>query len=104
MIQFDENLFGEEIFAKVPEADKPVILGQLFITLELRVGERIADELNEEQLEVFAQLDGDDAKRQAWLDEAVPTLPAIIAEEVKILRSEVKDIAIRAHMTPKTEQ
>lgn len=88
MLKFDENLFGTERFADLSKTERAELLNQLYKTLELRVGNRLAEELSDAQLTEFGGLTDDD-KRLEWLEAAVPHFQQIVEAEAAALKQDL---------------
>lgn len=79
----------------VKDNEVDALLEHLNNQLEERVGVEITEELNDEQLEKFVEVqDSDDGKVLGeWLNENVPELKEIVKDEIDILLGELAENA-----------
>ena len=95
----NEDLLEKDIFEllgipNAPEDQKNEILTTMIQTVNLRVAQRIADELTDEDAEQFKQLceSGDSDNVAAFLTEKNIDLPNIVAEEATRYRVEMASL------------
>ncbi|MDB5182361.1 MAG: hypothetical protein JWO47_145 [Candidatus Saccharibacteria bacterium] len=90
--QIDE-VFLDEVGFKVTDAKKRLDkIEELTGELETRVGNAIARDLSESQLDEFEEVlekDGGDAALE-WLEDAYPDYKIVVDTQFKILRAELK--------------
>lgn len=72
-----------------PEA-KDAAIHDIYLTLQRRIGMRLANEMTEEQLKIFETLKGeeDQAKFDSWLTTTFPNLDTIAEEELQGIKDE----------------
>jgi len=86
--------FLSDIGIELDDATYIVFAEHFEETLSQRIIEEIIDELDENQLEQFNQLqNADDTQLWQWVQTNVPELPEIIQEEVDILLGELAENA-----------
>lgn len=90
-LRIDNNLLIELGLGSLPEEDKRGLLKHIYETLEMRVGMRLADQMNNQQLDEFEQFyeAKDDAGAFHWLETNFPNYKQIVAEEFANLKKEV---------------
>lgn len=73
---------------------KQKALDDILYTLNMRVGERVSEILNEDQLDEFEKLsdDADEAQLAQWLEQNVPTYKQIIEEEAQKMKDQTDEI------------
>jgi hypothetical protein len=91
MLKIDRTLLAEAGLAELPSDHANRLLRHIYETLELRVGQRLANQMSEQQLDEFegyfeAQ---DDAGAFAWLEHNFPDYRDIVQEEYATLKDEV---------------
>jgi hypothetical protein len=69
MFQLDDNFLQSVGLSDMPEDEKQAFLQHIYEELELRVGTRLSEGLNDSQLTEFESfMNGDEAKIRTWLD------------------------------------
>ncbi len=73
MIRIDDSLLEELGLIALPKAERDSLLKQIYETLEMRVGMKLADRMSEQQLSEFERfIDGDHAYVEAYLQNSNP--------------------------------
>lgn len=73
MFQLDDKFLQDVGLDELPAEQKKAFLEHIYQELELRVGTKLSDGLNEQQLQEFeAFVDRDEAKVRAWFAEHMP--------------------------------
>lgn len=73
MFQLDEKFLQDVGLGDLPDDQKQAFLQHIYEELELRVGTKLSEGLNEQQLQEFeAFVDRDEARVQAWFAENLP--------------------------------
>ena len=73
MIRIDDSLLEEIGLMALPEEDRRQLLKQIYETLEMRVGMRLAERMNDQQLDEFERfIDGDMAYVEDYLNQRKP--------------------------------
>ncbi len=95
MIKLDDNFLAELGLAALPADEKKALLGQIYETLEMRVGTKLAENMSDTQLSEFEQLmdANDEAGAFKWLQTNVPNYKEVVAAELEVLKNEVKAAA-----------
>ncbi len=92
MFKLDDNLLKELGLGSLPPEEKNRMLGQIYETLELRVGMKLAEQMTNEQLDEFeGYIDRqDEAGALKWLETNFPNYKDVVAQELEALKTEVK--------------
>ncbi len=73
MIRIDDSLLEEIGLMALPEEERRQLLKQIYETLEMRVGMRLAERMNDQQLDEFERfIDGDMAYVEDYLNQRKP--------------------------------
>lgn len=73
MIRIDDSLLDELGLISLPKEERDALLRQIYETLEMRVGMRLAERMNDQQLDEFERfIDGDMAFTESYLTNAKP--------------------------------
>lgn len=73
MIRIDDSLLEELGLITLPKAERDALLRQIYETLEMRVGMKLAERMNDQQLDEFERfIDGDMAFTESYLTSAKP--------------------------------
>lgn len=73
MIRIDDSLLEEIGLIALPEEERRQLLKQIYETLEMRVGMRLAERMNDQQLDEFERfIDGDMAYVEDYLNQRKP--------------------------------
>jgi hypothetical protein len=88
-----DQAFLEEVGIKIADAKKrQEKIDELSDDLEMRVGNAIARDLSEDQLDEFEEIiekDGGEAALE-WLEDAYPDYKIVVDTQFKIMRAELK--------------
>jgi hypothetical protein len=92
MLKIDDNLLRDLGLIELPAEERNKLLAQIYETLELRVGMRLAENMSDEQLDEFEQFidSNDEAGALAWLESNFPNYKEVVAEELEKLKGEIK--------------
>jgi len=104
MFKLDNNLLIELGLGAIPPIEKNRLLAQIYETLEMRVGIKLAEGMSDQQLDEFETLmpmptDTPDAQKQKegqahkWLETNFPNYKQVVADELAKLKEEVKGAA-----------
>ena len=95
MIKLDDNFLAELGLGALPPEEKKKMLGDIYETLEMRVGTKLAEKMSDAQLAEFEQLmdSKDEAGAFKWLQTNVPNYKEVVAQELETLKTEVKTAA-----------
>lgn len=73
MIRIDDSLLQELGLASLPKEERDQLLKQIYETLEMRVGMRLAERMSDQQLDEFEKfIDGDVAFTEGYLNQVKP--------------------------------
>ncbi len=100
-MQFDENFLKEMGLTSMPEDQKQKFLEYVQEELEIRIGERIARGLSEEQLNEFDAIT-DPMEAARWLERNRPDYREIVTRTIEELKEEIR--ANRSKLITPTEQ
>jgi hypothetical protein len=91
MIQINDNLLKEVGLGDLPQEERAALLNHIYETLELRVGMRLAEQMNESQFDEFEQFfqSKDDKGAYNWLQTNFPNYKDVVQEEFDKLKKEV---------------
>ena len=91
MLKIDDNLLKELGLASLPADERNKLLAQIYETLELRVGMRLAENMTDEQLDEFEHFidTNDEAGALKWLETNFPNYKQVVAEELEKLKVEI---------------
>ena len=88
MFQLDDKFLQDVGLGDLPEDQKQAFVQHLYRELELRVGTKLSDGMNEDQLAEFeAFVDRNEQKVRAWFDRNVPNYEQ--EDDYKSLKSSV---------------
>jgi len=92
MFKLDDDLLKELGLGTLPADEKNKMLGQIYETLELRVGMKLAEQMSNEQLDEFeSYIDKqDEAGALKWLETNFPNYKDVVGEELQNLKEEIK--------------
>ncbi|HEV2403332.1 MAG TPA: DUF5663 domain-containing protein [Candidatus Saccharimonadales bacterium] len=95
MIKLDDNLLSELGLNTLPPEEKKKMLAHIYETLEMRVGMRLAEQMNDAQLDEFEQFinRNDEAGALRWLETNFPYYKDVVADEFEKLKGEVKQVS-----------
>ncbi len=91
MIRIDKQLLTEMGLGSLSEADKQSLLRQIIETLEIRVGQKLANQMSNEQLEEFEVYynSKDEQGAYKWLETNFPNYKEIVQIEFDNLKKEI---------------
>ena len=91
-IRIDNNLLLELGLGDLPEEERKKLLKQIYETLEMRVGMKLAEHMSDEQLDEFESFidTNDEAGALKWLETNFPDYPKVVASELEKLKAEIK--------------
>lgn len=101
MFKLDNNLLVELGLGALPPEEKNRMLAQIYESLEMRVGMRLASQMSDQQLDEFEKLmpletDNDQVRVQkekdalTWLESNFPNYKQVVSEELDKLKTEVR--------------
>lgn len=95
MIRIDKQLLAEIGLGSLSEADKEALLRQIVETLEIRVGQKLANQMSNEQLEEFEVYynSKDEQGAYKWLETNFPNYKEIVQIEFDNLKKEITQAA-----------
>ena len=95
MFKLDDNFLAELGLGALPAEEKKKMLAHIYETLELRVGMKLAENMSDAQLDEFEALmdNGNEAGALTWLETNVPNYKDVVAAELEVLKSEIKQTA-----------
>ena len=91
-MRIDENMLVELGLGSLSTQDKDDLLKQIYQTLEIRVGMKLAERMSDAQLKEFEQFinNKDDAGALHWLETNFPDYKQVVASELDGLKTELK--------------
>ena len=91
MIQINNDLLNELGLNSLPQEDKKELLAKIYETLELRVGQTLASQMSEAQLNEFDRyFEAKDEKGAfVWLETNFPNYKDIVQSEFDSLKQEI---------------
>lgn len=91
-MRIDENMLIELGLGSLSAQDKDDLLKQIYQTLEIRVGMKLAERMSDAQLKEFEQFinNKDDAGALKWLETNFPDYKQVVANELNGLKEELK--------------
>lgn len=92
MIRIDDSLLEEIGLISLPKPDRDQMLRQIYETLEMRVGMRLAERMTDQQLDEFERFidTNDEAGALKWLESNFPDYKQVVADELGKLKEEIK--------------
>ena len=95
MFKLDNALLEELGLGSLPAEEKNRMLAQIYETLEMRVGMKLAEQMTNEQLDEFeGYIDrNDEAGALKWLETNFPNYKQVVADELEKLKTEIKGYA-----------
>ncbi len=106
MIRIDDTLLEEIGLIALPKQDRDQLLRQIYETLEMRVGMRLAERMTDQQLDEFERFidTNDEAGALKWLESNFPDYKQVVAEELEKLKSEIKQDSDKIIQTMHAQQ
>ena len=88
----DDAFLDEVGIHIVDKTERKAKLDAIYADLETRVGNTLANEMNEEELDEFETLadEGDEDKMLEWLEDVRPDYHKVVEMHYKIIRAELK--------------
>lgn len=92
MIKIDDSLLEELGLIALPKAERDKLLRQIYETLEMRVGMKLAERMSDQQLDEFERFidTNDEAGALQWLETNFPDYKQVVASELEVLKAEIK--------------
>jgi hypothetical protein len=92
MIKIDDSLLEELGLIGLPKAERDKLLKQIYETLEMRVGMKLAERMSDQQLDEFERFidTNDEAGALQWLETNFPDYKQVVASELEVLKAEIK--------------
>lgn len=92
MIKIDDSLLEEIGLITLPKEERDQLLRQIYETLEMRVGMRLAERMSDQQLDEFERFidTNDEAGALKWLETNFPDYKQVVASELEKLKGEIK--------------
>jgi hypothetical protein len=92
MIRIDDTLLEEIGLLSLPKAERDQMLRQIYETLEMRVGMKLAERMTDQQLDEFERFidTNDEAGALKWLESNFPDYKQVVADELEKLKVEIK--------------
>lgn len=92
MIRIDDSLLEELGLLVLPKEERDKLLKQIYETLEMRVGMRLAERMSDHQLDEFERFidTNDEAGALKWLETNFPDYKQVVADELEKLKVEIK--------------
>ena len=92
MFKLDDNFLTEIGLGGLPSEQKSLMLRDIYETLELRVGMKLAEQMTDAQLDEFEGLidKKDDKVALQWLETNFPNYKGAVAGELNNLKDEIK--------------
>lgn len=96
-VKIDDALLEELGLGSLGSEEKKKLSDQMFETLQMRVGTRLANQMSDEQLEEFEEFidTNDQAAAVKWLQTNFPQYPSVVQEEFEKLKAEIKKDATK---------
>lgn len=97
MIQINNSLLDEVGLGNLGEDDKKNLLTKLYETLELKVGQKLASQMSDKQLDEFDRYfqAKDEKGAFMWLESNFPNYKEIVQEQFDVLKDELKTSSAR---------
>lgn len=98
MIRIDDSLLQELGLMVLPKEERDALLTQIYETLEMRVGMKLAERMTDQQLDEFEAFlpneqtgsAGDEEGALRWLETNFPDYKQVVADELEKLKTEIK--------------
>lgn len=87
--QLDDRFLANLGLEALAADEKRSLLDYINNKLAMNIGDALADDLTEEQLQEFDDISGDLEAEKAWLDENCPQYKEVVKREVAALEKEV---------------
>ena len=95
MFKLDDNFLQDIGLGTLPQEQKAQMLRDIYETLELRVGMKLAEQMTDAQLDEFEALvdKKDDPAALKWLETNFPHYKQVVADELEKLKQEIRQSA-----------
>jgi hypothetical protein len=95
LLRIDAAFLADVHLDRLPREEANLMLKYVYETLEMRVGIRLADRMDDRELDEFEALveQQDDDAAFEWLANAVPNYKDIVRGELDRLRVEIRQVA-----------
>ncbi|HUC95442.1 MAG TPA: DUF5663 domain-containing protein [Candidatus Saccharimonadia bacterium] len=95
MFKLDENFLKDVGLASLPPEEKNKMLKDIYESLEMRVGIKLASQMSDGQLDEFEEYINkkDEAGALKWLETNFPNYKQTVSDELDKLKSEIKQSA-----------
>lgn len=92
MFKLDDNFLADIGIGALPSEQKAMMLRDIYETLELRVGMKLAERMSDSQLDEFEALidKKDDAAALKWLETNFPNYKDVVSGELGALKEEIR--------------
>lgn len=106
MIRIDDTLLEEIGLIALPKQERDQLLRQIYETLEMRVGMKLAERMTDQQLDEFEGFidTNDEAGALKWLESNFPDYKQVVADELEKLKAEIKQDSSKIIETMQTNQ
>jgi hypothetical protein len=93
MLKIDTDLLAEVGLEEMPTWERDLLLAYIYETLEMRVGIKLADRFNDEELDEFEVFfeQKDEHGAFEWLQQKAPDYKEIVAAEFETLKKEMSN-------------
>ena len=88
MIKIDDDFVNEVGLSTMPPEEKEIFKAEAKEELEMRVGERLSQDLSEAQLEEFSQIE-DPLVAADWLEQNTPGYREVVAQIFQNFKNEL---------------
>lgn len=94
-IQINDDLLQQIGLGALPQDEKTKLLKQIYDTLEMRVGMKLAEQMTDAQLDEFEQFVNTNDEQGAfrWLETNFPNYKDVVASEFEGLKQEIAGVA-----------
>lgn len=105
MIRIDDTLLEEIGLIALPKQERDQMLRQIYETLEMRVGMRLAERMTDQQLDEFERFidTNDEGGALKWLETNFPDYKQVVADELAKLKEEIKKDSTQILETMKSQ-
>lgn len=95
MFKLDNTLLEEIGLGSLPTDEKNKMLAHIYETLEMRVGMKLAEQMTNDQLDEFEGFIDrqDEAGALTWLETNFPDYKQVVAQQLEVLKAEIKSTA-----------
>jgi predicted RNA-binding Zn ribbon-like protein len=95
MFKLDEQFLKDIGLGSLPASEKNRMLKDIYETLEMRVGMKLADQMTDQQLDDFEEYINrkDEAGAVKWLETNFPNYKQTVSDELDKLKNEISQAA-----------